>query len=412
MLIAALTIVGIAAGLYPSFYLSSFQPIQVLKGALSRGSKRSALRSILVVFQFTTSIVLIVGTIVIYRQMDYILNTKVGFDKDHVLLIQGTNSLKDQAETFKNEILTLPNIQSVSYTDYLPVQGTKRNGNAFWKEGKVKTEEAIGGQLWRVDHDYVKTMGMKVAEGRDFSKLIASDANAVIINQKMANELFQGDALGKKITNGNEPKLIIGIVEDFHYETMKEEISPLCMVIGYNSNTASVRFQTSDIAGLLNSVEKVWQKFSPHQPIRYAFMDDSFELMYDDVKRMGRILVSFSALAIIVACLGLFALSSFMVEQRGKEIGIRLVLGASIRNIFQLLTGNFVKLILVSFIIAAPIAWFIMNKWLQDYKYKTEITWELFLVAGGLAVVIALVTISYQAMRAALVSPVNSLRSD
>ena len=412
ILLAGLIVVGIVAGLYPSFYLSSFQPIQVLKGHLSKGSKSSSLRSTLVVFQFATSIVLIVGTIVIYRQMNYMLDKKVGFDKDQVLLIQGTNSLKNQAETFKNEMLALSDVQSVSYADYLPIQGSKRNGNGFWKEGEVKTEEAVGGQLWRVDYDYVKTMGMKIVEGRDFSVKVASDANAVLINQKMAKRLFQGSAVGKKITNGNEPQTIIGIVEDFHFETMKEEIAPLCMAIGYNSNIASVRVTGSDMSNLIKSIETTWKKFLPHQPIRYTFLDDRFELMYKDVQRMGRILITFSALAIIVACLGLFALSAFMVEQRGKEISIRLVLGASVKSIFQLLTQNFVKLILVSFVIAAPIAWYLMDKWLQDYQYKTDLTWEVFVIAGGLSVAIALLTISYQAIRAALVSPVNNLRTE
>lgn len=412
MLFLAMIIIGIIAGLYPSFYLSAFQPIQVLKGSISKGSKSSSLRSLLVVFQFTTSIVLIVGTIVIYRQMNFILTTKVGFDKEHVLLIQGTNSLKKQTETFKNEILALPNVQSVSFADYLPIDGTKRNGNGFWKEGEVKTAEAVYGQMWRVDHDYIKTMGMKIIEGRDFSVKMASDAQAVIINQKLARDLFQGDALGKKITNGDDPKTIIGIVEDFHFETMKEEIGPLCMAIGYNSNIASVKVRTTDMAELLSSIEGVWKKFSPHQPIRYTFLDDSFEMMYADVKRMGRILTSFSSLAIIVACLGLFALSAFMVEQRGKEISIRLVLGASVKSIFHLLTQNFIKLVMISFAIAVPIGWYLMDKWLQDYTYKTNITWEVFFVSGGLAVAIALLTISYQAIRAAFVSPVNSLRSE
>ena len=184
------------------------------------------------------------------------------------------------------------------------------------------------------------------------------------------------------------------------------------MTPGYNSNTSSVKVGSTDIAGFLQSVENVWKKFSPHQPIRYTFLDDSFELMYQDVQRMGRILTSFSALAIIVACLGLFALSAFMVEQRGKEISIRLVLGASIKNIFKLLTQNFVKLVMISFMVATPIGWYLMNQWLQDYEYKTEITWEIFFMSGGLALTIALLTISYQAIRAALVSPVKSLRAE
>ena len=412
ILTAAILIIGIVAGLYPSFYLSSFQPIQVLKGSISKGSKGASLRSVLVVFQFTTSIVLIVGTIIIYRQMHYILNTKVGFDKEQVLLIHGTNSLGSQSSTFKNELLEIPDVKSVTLADYLPIKGTKRNGNGFWKEGETKTAQPIFGQMWQVDHDYIKTMGMKIVEGRDFSDKITSDAEAVIINQRMAKDLFQGNALGKRITNGDAPRTIIGVVEDFHFETMKEDIEPLCMALGYNSNITSVKVKTADMPGFIQSIEKVWKKFSPHQAIRYTFMDESFELMYQDVQRMGKIFGSFAALAIVVACLGLFALSAFMVEQRGKEISIRLVLGASIKNIFKLLTGNFVKLVLISFVLAVPIAWWLMDKWLQDYKYKIDITWQVFALAGTMSLAIALFTISYQAIRAALVSPVNSLRSE
>ena len=184
------------------------------------------------------------------------------------------------------------------------------------------------------------------------------------------------------------------------------------MAIGYNSNIASVRFQTSDMNGLLRSVETVWKKFSPHQPIRYTFLDDSFEMMYQDVQRMGRILTSFAVLAIIVACLGLFALSAFMVEQRGKEISIRLVLGASVKSIFQLLTQNFIKLVLISFFIAVPIGWYLMEKWLQDYAYRISISWWLFAAGGLAAIIIALATISFQAIKAALANPVKSLRTE
>ena len=189
--------------------------------------------------------------------------------------------------------------------------------------------------------------------------------------------------MGKKITNGNEPQTIIGVVEDFHFETMKEEIAPLCMAIGYNSNIASVRVTASDMTGLLKSIETTWKKFLPHQPIRYTFLDDSFELMYKDVQRMGRILITFSALAIIVACLGLFALSAFMVEQRGKEISIRLVLGASVKSIFQLLTQNFVKLILVSFVIAAPIAWYLMENGSRIMNIKRTLPGKYFSLRVG-----------------------------
>jgi putative ABC transport system permease protein len=413
LLIAALFIVGILAGLYPSFYLSSFQPIQVLKGSLSKGSSNASLRSLLVVFQFTASIVLIIGTLVIYRQMNFILNTKLGFDKDQVLLIHGTNTLGNQVNTFKDELLEIPDVKSVSLTDYLPVSGTKRNGNGFWKAGEVQTEKPVFGQMWRVDHDYLKTMGMAVVEGRDFSVQIASDSQAMVINERMAHELFQGQALGRSIVNGGGPPwTIIGVVEDFHFESLKEDIRPLAMVIGTNSNITSVKVNTADMPSFLGSVENVWKKFLPHQPLRHTFMDESFARMYEDVQRMGRIFTTFAVLAIVVACLGLFALSAFMVEQRGREISIRLVLGASMKNVFRLLTQNFLMLVLISFVIAAPMAWYLMNRWLEGYKYKIDISWDVFAGAGLIAMAIALFTISYQAVHAAITNPVKNLRSE
>lgn len=411
-ILAAIFAVGFIAGFYPSIYLSSFQPIQVLKGNISKGSRASMLRSLLVVFQFTTSIILVVGTIVIYRQMNFILNKNIGFDKQQVLLIQGTNSIGDRAKTFKDEILELPDVKSVTFADYLPIKGTKRNGNGFWKQGEVNTSTAVYGQRWLVDHDYIKTMGMRIVEGRDFDINIVSDAQSAIINQRLARELFQGDALGKQITSGDDPRTVIGIVEDFHFETMKEEIGPLCMQIGYNSNITSVKVQTADMGAFLSSIETIWKKFSPHQPLRYTFLDDSFRTMYADVQRTGRIFSSFAILAIVVACLGLFALSAFMVEQRGKEISIRLVLGASVRSIFRLLTQDFIKLVMISCLIAGPLGWLIMKKWLEDFKYKTDITMEVFLIAGGVGLAIALLTVSFQAVKAALASPASRLRSE
>src|SRR5687768_7151764 len=220
ILIAAI-VVGVFAGLYPSFYLSSFKPVDVLKGQLSRGSKNSVLRNGLVVFQFAISVILIISTLVIYSQAKYILNKKTGFDKDQVLLIQGTNTLEDKTEVFKKELQKIAQVKTVSIGDYLPVTGTKRNGNPFWKEGKTKEDADVGGQIWRVDHDYIKTMGMKVIEGRDFSKDMASDSAAVIINKSMANDLGLTKPIGKRITNGWETFNVIGVVEDFNFELMK-----------------------------------------------------------------------------------------------------------------------------------------------------------------------------------------------
>jgi putative ABC transport system permease protein len=405
-------IIGLLAGLYPAFYLSAFQPIQVLKGQVSRGSKSSGTRSLLVVFQFATSIILIVGTIIIYRQMNYILNKEVGFDKDQVILLQGASAIGDKVKTLKTELLRLPDVKSVSVSDYLPVNGTKRNGNTFWKEGEVNKGSQAIGQIWQVDHDYIKTLSMKVVAGREFALNMASDSQAVVINQAMVQKLGLSEPVGQRITNGGQVWTVIGVVEDFHFETFKKEIEPLSLVLGNSPNILSIKVNSPDMANLVGAITGVWKSVSPHQPIRFTFLDESYARMYDDVQRMGRIFSSFAILTIVVACLGLFALSAFMVEQRSKEISIRLVLGASTYSIFRLLTHNFLKLVLIALLIAVPIAWYGMHQWLQDYEYRITISWDVFLLSGLIAVCIAILTISYQSIRAAFMKPVESLRSE
>jgi putative ABC transport system permease protein len=411
-LLTASLVVGVFAGIYPSFYLSSFKPIEVLKGNLSLGSRSSSLRSGLVVFQFTISIILIVGTFIIYRQMEFIVNKKLGFEKERVMYLEGTHMLGDKKiKTFKEELLKLSSVKNVSIGDYLPVRGTKRNGNQFFVDGKSKVDKPVPGQFWRVDHDYIKTLGMKLVSGRDFDVKMASDSDAVIINEKMAKELNLKDPLGARIQNYRGWN-VIGIVEDFHFESLKQNIGPVAMVLGISPTIVSVKLNTSNLQEAIGAITGVWKQFAPNQPVRFSFLDQSYAQMYDDVKRMARIFTSFAIFAIIVACLGLFALSAFMVEQRAKEIGIRLVLGASLKSIVALLTQNFIKLVVISFVLAAPTAWYVMKMWLQDFVYRTEIGWEIFVLAGALSIMIALATVSYQAVRAALSSPVDSLRSE
>jgi putative ABC transport system permease protein len=326
-------------------------------------------------------------------------------------MIQGTHTLQDQVVTFKEELLKLSEIKNVTISDFLPVKGTKRNGNPFWVAGRREIDQSVGGQIWQIDPDYIPTLGMKLVAGRNFDPNMASDSAAVIINQKMAQKLGLTDPVGKDIQNW-QIYHVIGVVEDFHFESMKEDIGPICMVLGKSSSVVSAKISTTDMPALIQSVNEIWRKFSPNQAIRYTFLDDSYANMYADVQRTGYIFTSFAVLAIVVACLGLFALSAFMVEQRSKEISIRLVLGASVNHIFQLLTRNFLILVLISLVFAIPIAWYMMQKWLEDYIYKTNIGWEVFLIAGGLSLLIALVTISYQSVRAALANPVDSLKSE
>jgi putative ABC transport system permease protein len=407
----AAIVIGIVAGMYPSFYLSAFKPIDVLKGKVSRGSKSSSLRGAMVVFQFTTSIILIIGTFVIYRQMSFILNAKLGFNKDQVLMIQGANTLGEKGQAFKTELAKLAGVESSTISSYLPVRGTTRDQNGFWRDGKQKEEKSVGAQSWWVDEDYLPTMGIRLIEGRNFDWRIASDSDAVIINQAMVKALGLKDPLEEKIMNWRTLN-VIGVVEDFHFETMKEKIGPLCFRLRKYGTIVSVKVSSTRMSNVVDEVTQVWKRFMPNQPIRYTFLDQSYARMYDDVTRTGKILTSFSVLAVVVACLGLFALSAFMVEQRNKEISIRLVLGASMENIFRLLTQNFVIMVAIAFVIAVPIGWYLMRSWLQEFEYKIGLTWDIFALAGLVSVVIALLTVSYQSIRAALISPASRLKSE
>ncbi len=411
IVLAAAFIIGIVAGIYPAFYLSSFKPASVLKGSISNGSKSSTLRNSLVVFQFTASIILIISTFVIYNQMKFILNKNLGYDKDQIVVLQGTNTLGDNGvKNLKQDLLKLSSVKSVSVGDYLPVEGTKRNGNTLWNEGKSKVETGVDSQFWVIDEDYLKTFGLKLVQGVNFSP----DGNngGVIVNETMVKKLNLKNPVGKVITHGDDKMRIIGVVKDFNFESLRQPIGALAMSKGISPSIISVKIGGGNIQNTMAQISSTWKDLSPSQPIRYSFLDDRFNKMYDDVQRMGRIFTSFAVLAIIIACLGLFALAAFMAEQRSKEIGIRKVLGASVQSITKLLSLDFVKLVAIAILIASPIAWWAMNKWLEDFTYRITIGWYIFALAGAVAIVIALFTVSLQSIKAAIANPIKALRSE
>ena len=410
-------VVGLLAGSYPAAFLSRFNPITVLKGNTNTSYKKSNLRNALVVFQFTTSIILIIGTITVYKQLNYIQTKNLGFNKDQVLIINGTYGLGNKIQAFKDEILGMSGVKSGTISSFLPVSSSSRNDNSYSRDAVMDSKNGISMQTWTVDYDYIKTMGMEIVKGRNFSKEFA-DSNSTIINETTAKFLGYEDPVGQKLytlTDNNGGKIsynIIGVVKNFNFESLREGVGPLCMRLGTQGGLGSFKIEAGKAKDLVEQAESRWKTMTGGLPFSYRFLDDSFNDMYRNEQRIGKLAVSFAVLAIFIACLGLFGLATYMAEQRTKEIGIRKVLGASVGNVVNMLSKDFIILVLIASVIAFPVAWWAMNNWLQDFAYRIGIGWWIFFAGGAIAFLIAVITVSSQAIKAALANPVKSLRTE
>ena len=407
--------VGLLAGLYPAFVLSSFRPVTVLKGRFTTSRAGTRMRNALVVLQFAISTFCIAMTILVFRQMDFMQKKDLGFDKENQMIVERAYVLQNRGEAFKQELRTLPGIVRASGSNTL-VSGGAYFGVMFKAEGNPEVKTTRG---MVIDEDFIETMGLTITQGRGFSREF-NETNNVIINESTIKEFGWENPIGKKINRlGDTDELtgdytIVGVVEDFHYNSLHNPVNSF-VLFGFDPNqrvyvNLNIKIRPENISSAVSAIEEKWKAFIPQEPLGYYFLDDKLDEMYGNEKTSGQIFSIFSLLAIVIACIGLFGLSAYMAELRTKEIGIRKVLGSTASKIVILLSKDFAKLVALAFVIATPIAYYAMTRWLQNFAFRSPVHVWIFLLAGLAAVLIAQLTISFQALKAANTDPANALR--